>query len=515
MSIMDAIKSQDIKKIERALKVRSALGEVDAQGNTVLHAAILTGNPEIVSLILDLSPAWKENLAKQTPYDLARSLLGRKNHVDREAIARRVGRYFDAAFNPVLSPITTPADGCSRQYLRQTTEIKQEHGGARLHAALVHHSRKTQIEKSRFVLSAVHAELRQALARMEQPQVGNIAAAAITFELKILRNDKRLFYTIPIKVSGKPVFTISDTLNLGEDDLQSVLDDLKAMHTAGKQAHGGHKHFQTPKYDNTAGDAQLINHSEQPLYYYLKTEVGASTIVNRLIAELRGKDLIAFGEEIKVSNIAVHLHSTKTPCGPCETVIAGAQCLGDITQALKDAFIRRSYIKTNTNANISTSSESYHFSFPKKALRLVTSYSADTKDTHAAPSNQTLGWRYNRLMSEIEINSSIQASYRNVYVVKFVDKPPIDDGREVSDYTIFSSASDSNKNVAKRKNEYKEVNDDSLSDLSESLSYMQSVEREDLKKGPTGAPWSAQYKANSHQKKSAGSSSAQSHQPKI
>lgn len=481
MSLMQAIINQDISAVKSALRMRSALKEVDDKGNTVLHAAILTGNPKIVGLILDTSPSWEKNLAKQTPFDLARSLFGRRNPDDRHKIADMVGRYFDATYYQLLAPTTIPAEGCSRHYLNQINEVEKERDGARVHAALVHHSRKTKDEKSRFVLADVHAELRQVLARMEPPKDGNIATAAMTFELKVLPTEKRLYVTIPIKIPGKRVFTISDTVNPDADiSLKTVLDDLKRMYRNGKEVHGNHPHFQVPKYDNSRGDAQLVYHSEQPLYYYLKSEEGATALVNRLITELRSKDLIAFGKEVKISHVAVHLHSTKTPCGPCETVIAGVQCLGDISTALKKAFTKRSYDINNKKAHLSSFSEPYHFSFPEKELRVLTTYSADNSDRHVSPRFEIVNWRKYGQMSEIELNSSIESNHEHVHVVKFQDKPPENDGGELSDYTVFSSASDVNKDVAKRKEEYELVNDDSLSDLAKSLSCMKSVEKQEL-----------------------------------
>lgn len=500
MSLLQAIQLQDINAIRLALRTRSSLAELDPQGNTVLHAAVSTGNPAIVELILGQSPGWEKNPGKQTPLELAQSLSNRYHSERRIKIAKMVGRYFDAKNHQILSPITVPADGCSRQYLRQRTEVAKEHGGARIHAALVHHSRKTQGEKSRFVLADVHAELRQVLARMEPPTVGNIAVASMTFELKTGsntdNNEKRIYVTIPIKVSGKPVFTISDTLTLDEEnDLETVLHDLKTMYTAGKAAHGDHKHYQPPHYDNRAGDAQLINHSEQPLYFYLKSEDGASTLVNRLIAKLRGDDLIPFDTEIKVSNIAVHLHSTKAPCGPCETVIAGAQCLGTISTALEKAFVGRSYVEANKNTeedSLPFLSEPYRFVFPKKKLQLITTFSADNSGAHAPPRYTILDWKEYDGMSEIELNSAIKSNQKHVHVVKFMDKPPAHDGGELSEHTVFSSASDVNKNVAKRKVEYDEVNDDSLDGLKESLAYMKDTEKKESAKhsssSATGSP---------------------------
>jgi hypothetical protein len=482
MPLIQAILQRDIQEIDKALRMRSALSEVDADGNTVLHVAVGIGDPEIVGLILDKGPEWRENNANETPYDLANILMRNGNVTNRNMIADMVSRYYDATHHQMFIPTTTPAPGCPRQYMRQTKPHDQEENSARLHAALVHHSRKTQAIKSRLVLGEIHANLRQALARMTPPKVGNIVTAAITFELKVVSSEKRHFVTMPIKVPNKSIFTISDTLKLTKGiTLQRVLDSLKIMHRTGKEIHGNHTHISSPKYDNSTGDAQLINHSEQPLYYYLTTEDAATMIANRLIAQLRGQDLIPWGEEIKVSKVIAHLHSTKTPCGSCETVIAGEQELNDISNALIKALEKRSF--KNAAAEASSRAEPYHFTFPKNGLRLLTTYSADTTDRHTAPTLDVATWRQYGEMSEIELNASIKSNHRFVHVVKFIDKPPASDNDELSEYTVFSSASDINKNVTKRKEEYQLVNNDSLSEFSESMKYIEEVKNAELAKG--------------------------------
>jgi hypothetical protein len=81
---------------------------------------------------------------------------------------------------------------------------------------------------------------------------------------------------------------------------------------------------QQPNFNDHSHD-QFTKHSENIMLASLCTRKGVDYVLNRLSGEIRSLNYAAVGENVKIYALILHIHSTKMPCGVCETSLAGFQ----------------------------------------------------------------------------------------------------------------------------------------------------------------------------------------------
>lgn len=187
---------------------------------------------------------------------------------------------------------------------------------------------------------------------------------------------KYIEVTLPIII---PTHASLDHHALHFDDLSSTArsykpyEKLKILYDQGlrffhvtEKKHGHH-----PEYENLDKPraADSIKHSEQALALYLYEGVHVQALVNQLALKLHQLgDSVRAGDSVKVIAIALHFHSSKTPCAVCETVLTGLMDRenGAFLQLFKDALSKNQAI--------------FKFRMPKTGIRLHVLYSADDTD---------------------------------------------------------------------------------------------------------------------------------------
>ena len=241
---------------------------------------------------------------------------------------------------------------------------------------LFYRSKKTGFVKHTADLGRQHIALK---ANLPNVAAGNAATAALTFMLKISRPGhvkKYIEVTLPIII---PTNASLDNRALHFDDLSSAArsykpyEKLKILYDQGLRFFGvtEKKHGHHPEYENLDKPraADSIKHSEQALALYLYEEPHVQALVNQLVLKLHELgDSIRAGDNIKVIAIALHFHSSKTPCAVCETVLTGLMDRenGAFLQRFKDV--------------LSKTQDVFKFRIPKTGVRLHVLYSADDTD---------------------------------------------------------------------------------------------------------------------------------------
>ena len=188
--------------------------------------------------------------------------------------------------------------------------------------------------------------------------------------------NKYIEVTLPIII---PTNASLDHRALHFDDLSSTTrsykpyEKLKTLYDQGLRFFGvtEKKHGHHPEYENLDKPraADSIKHSEQALALYLYEEPHVQALVNQLVLKLHQLgDSVKAGDSVKVIAIALHFHSSKTPCAVCETVLTG------LMDRENGAFLQRFKDILSKNQAI------FKFRMPKKGIRLHVLYSADDTD---------------------------------------------------------------------------------------------------------------------------------------
>ncbi len=314
-----------------------------------------------------------------------------------EQIRRFYGKNTPAAktlFRSFLKPILilyallqTKKTACSRFPVSTVQELvakKVEDFVSERHISMIHfpilrlfyQSKKTGLIKHIADLGRQHIVLK---ANLPNVTAGNAATAALTFMLKVSRagqGKKYIEVTLPIVI---PTNASLDNRALHFDDLSSSArsykpyEKLKILYDQGLRFFGvtEKKHGHHPEYNNLDKPraADSIKHSEQALALYLYEEPHVQALVNQLVLKLHQLgDSIRAGDTIKVIAIALHFHSSKTPCAVCETVLTGLMDRenGAFLKLFKDVLLKNQAI--------------FKFRIPKTGVRLHVLYSADDTD---------------------------------------------------------------------------------------------------------------------------------------
>lgn len=271
-----------------------------------------------------------------------------------------------------------PVSTAQKLAAKKTEDFVNERHASMIHypiLQLLYRSRKTGLVKRTVTLGQQHIDLK---ANLPNVSAGNAATAALTFMLKISRPGvkKYIEVTLPIII---PTNASLDNRALHFDDLSSTArsykpyEKLKILYDQGLQFFHvtEKKHGHHPEYQNLDKPraADSIKHSEQALALYLYEEPHVQALVNQLVLKLHQLgDSIRAGDSIKVIAIALHFHSSKTPCAVCETVLTG------LMDRENGAFLKLFKDVLSKTQNV------FKFRIPKTGVRLHVLYSADDTD---------------------------------------------------------------------------------------------------------------------------------------
>lgn len=315
----------------------------------------------------------------------------RKLHDKYRPAAKTLFRSFLKEMLILYALLQTKKTACSRYPVstvqklvaEKTEDFVNERNTLMIHYPLLrlfYRSRKTGLVKHIADLGRQHIDLK---ANLPNVTAGNAATAALTFMLKVSRIErgeekynKYIEVTLPIII---PTNASLDHRALHFDDLSSTTrsykpyEKLKILYDQGLRFFGvtEKKHGHHPEYENLDKPraADSIKHSEQALALYLYEEHHVQALVNQLVLKLHqlGESIRA-GDNIKVIAIALHFHSSKTPCAVCETVLTG------LMDRENGAFLQRFKDILSKNQAI------FKFRMPKTGVRLHVLYSADDTD---------------------------------------------------------------------------------------------------------------------------------------
>jgi len=190
-----------------------------------------------------------------------------------------------------------------------------------------------------------------------------------------------------------------------------------------------------PKFDGSTGDPQLVRHSEPAIYTWLSTDAGIDMLINRLADRLRSVYGVSAGANVRVRNVMLHMHSTRTPCGPCERETVGIQnshgaasFLGRLKAKLRGR--RLQDVHGNPFSMLT-------FSTPD-SIPMCTTYSADIRDSH----HRARVGRY-ATTNTIELSDPLNANHVFLFHSENFKSQYMTPSDNLEDYAIWASASDS------------------------------------------------------------------------
>lgn len=239
---------------------------------------------------------------------------------------------------------------------------------------------------------------------------------------------------------------------------KEILDRLGNLYFNGRNYTNlnGNTHGKIPDYDlekmHSRGAAQYITHSEQALYAYLSTKEASDMIAKVIRTKIRGKYLAKLHSKVKIYNINMHIHSQKSPCSSCEYIMVGSQVahMQELpTFKFKDNLI---------NSLIEDGYFDYHYPSKEENFNILTTYTSDETDKdHGKTIKPTE--RQLELFHHIPTRCSNNINTRNhvflhIHDDVVTDKQLEDSDINLSEYSIFSSATRNNSDLETRENSY-------------------------------------------------------------
>ncbi len=249
---------------------------------------------------------------------------------------------------------------------------------------LVHQTKTGQVKNS-LPLDKIHHELETESLHLSGSGAANILVSKVSFDCLIVDKsgkEHREYLSFDLRVPGantenEAVFSY-DLIEKAYGSKANLYAAMKHFHTVGhafanpqKQTHGHLPDYDaaSPKHD------QYIRHTEQMLVAYLATPQAAQMLCNRLRTELRGKYPDAC--QVKVYNMGLHMHSTKSCCAPCEYTLLG---LMRDQQGLRQNGTLLGFLPNFTTVS-ALPNESLRFTLPKKShFRLLVTVTASGPD---------------------------------------------------------------------------------------------------------------------------------------
>lgn len=249
---------------------------------------------------------------------------------------------------------------------------------------VLRHLSKTNQIKNTLPLAPIHHQLEIESLSLYGSGASNILLSKVSFDCLIIDSsgeERRDYITFDLKIPGannaqEPVFTL-ENIRKKYGSVANLYAALKHFFLLGRSCANptNKKHGNEPAYDSRiATDDRFIRHTEQFLVAYLALPEAAQMLAKRLIAEIRAKYTEA--AEIKVYNMGLHMHSTKTCCPVCEYCLIG---LMNERQEVRRGGKIIGFIPNFTQA-CSERNELLSISLPKKStFRLLVTVSADER----------------------------------------------------------------------------------------------------------------------------------------
>ena len=266
-----------------------------------------------------------------------------------------------------------------------------------------HHSAQHPHKNFDLNIAEIHRNLRLVENQMRGVAVNvgaqNYVVAAITFEVSVgdrqADQHRRVGITFPIKVPSAEVYSFTNACaavrrDLAEDPRRRPYNPsvdgraetyayMSSLFRRGQAKLGEYTCGpRNPAFRGGQGMAQAIRHSEQWLYMYLNTRTGVQELVSRLTTTIRGRGLANYGDQVKVYSVGLHLHSTKTACGVCETSMVGMQN----TQVDGQIVSFLSLLQNELRVRQAPASTLRFTHSPRNGIHMYTSYTANQIDGH-------------------------------------------------------------------------------------------------------------------------------------
>jgi hypothetical protein len=192
------------------------------------------------------------------------------------------------------------------------------------------HMAKDNTLKHAFSLKHVHEDLATTSLVLSHSGASNILLSKMTFECLITtpEGEERDTICIPFKVKGanteKESVLSYEMLEKAYKGKRYLYGALKYLYTYGRRIAnpGNVTHGHSPDYDpDSSSHDQYIRHTEQLLVAYLALPEAAQMLCEQIRGAVRAKHNLAI--DLKIVNIGLHMHSTKTCCAPCEYTLLG------------------------------------------------------------------------------------------------------------------------------------------------------------------------------------------------
>lgn len=299
--------------------------------------------------------------------------------------------------------------GCPRQLtpIRKTSTLP---AGSRIPVIqdfatmVLLHAPKSGPLKNTLDLSPIHHQLKMDALYLTNSGASNILLSKVSFDCLIRDSsgkEIRDYITFDLKIPGvnndaESVFTLEHIRDkYGSKD--SLYSSLKHFYQLGRSIVNptDQQHGQKPAFDaQTSKHDQYIRHTEQWLVAYLALPEAATMLSNRLFAEIRGKYPEA--SSLKVYNMGLHMHSTKTCCAVCEYSLVG---LMNERQGWLQNGKERGFL-SNFKQACSAPNDLMTITLPQHSpFRLLVTVSAINTDAHHGKSPQYLQQSFNQSQS--------------------------------------------------------------------------------------------------------------------
>ncbi len=247
------------------------------------------------------------------------------------------------------------------------------------------HQSKENDNKNLLPLKQIHHKLEASSLSLHQSGSSNILLSTISFNCLIKTSSDiaiREFIYFDLRIPGtnteKEVVFSYDFVANAYGGKTALYAAIKKFYKLGRQTANSDnsRHGHNPKYDPAQSlHDQYIRHTEQMLVAYLALPEASEMLYRRLKVELRSKyaDIC----KVKIYNIGLHMHSTKTCCGPCEYTLVGLMNAHEaIAQNNKQLSLLYNFEQSCAEPN-----DVVEFTFPQnKPLSLVVTVSAHSND---------------------------------------------------------------------------------------------------------------------------------------
>ena len=314
--------------------------------------------------------------------------------------------------------------GCPAEFV-ETCQERSVSGIVHEYAMMkLAHFSKKGVLKNELLLKDIHHELELDSLFLNMSGASNVLLSKVSFDCLIKEEDKEMreFITFELKIpgtniEGETVFSYNLIEKL-YGSKAALYKALKFFYVKGRTvANGGNcKHGTTPDYDfmNPKHD-QYIRHTEQLLVAYLALPQGSQMLYNRLRSEIRGK--FPDATAVKVYNMSLHMHSTKTCCASCEYSLIGL--MNQITEVC--ILNKRLGFLSNFKAHALVLNEQLKFSLPKKSnFKLLVTVTANDhdKDHRKQPEKKRISIRLNQNVPYKVINVKKRNSSISIFLAK-------------------------------------------------------------------------------------------------